>query len=386
MERRATGAETVGAMAQALEAALRQDAIRPAFQPIVQLKDASIASFEVLARWEDEALGSVPPDRFIPVAESSGLITSLTMRIIEAACAAAGDWEGEFRLAFNIPPRHLEDSRLPRLFEEAVRRGGFPLERTAVEITETGEIRDLEAARETIGAMRAGGVRIAIDDFGTGHSGLSRLQSIPFDEIKVDRRFVRCLEESPDSRSILGAMIGLGQRLGSPVVAEGVETPGQAEALRSLGCDLAQGWLFGHPVPASQVPALLRAREEAVAGWEPRSGAPVHRLAGIEAAYAAAPIGLLFLDRGLWVRSANRHGAALLGQEHELLEGRPVQALGPGLARAARDALAHAERGAPIPPSRLPAGRSQGLLGFQASAVRDAAGELLGLSIVLTQG
>ena len=372
-------------IADALEGALRRGAIRPAFQPIVKLKDGSIAAFEVLARWADDTLGPIPPARFIPMAERSNLIAALTDHLVRTACAAALGWEGSFRLAFNISPLHFQDGRMPGLFEDAVRATGFPIERTQVEITETAVILDLETARATADVLRGKGVRIVLDDFGTGHSSLTRLQALPFDEIKVDGSFVRSMGESADSRKIIGAVIGLGQSLGSPVVAEGVETESQAETLSRLGCEYAQGWLFGRPVPAEEVPAVLRARGEAAQEPIQRHLSDDQRLGQLEAAYAAAPTGLLFLDRALRIRAANRYCATIMGLEPRAMIGRAVGEVEPGIAAHAQADLDRARRGEPIPPRLFPlaASRRTGLLAT--APARDDNGELLGLSLVVTE-
>ncbi|WP_458097520.1 EAL domain-containing protein [Roseomonas sp. WA12] len=385
MEPQTNSPEDDQRIADLLETAMRRGAIRPAFQPIVQMKDGTIASFEVLARWTDELLGPIPPARFIPIAENGGHMAALTEHLIRTACAAALEWGGDFRLAFNISPLHFQDATMPGLFEETVRSTGFPLERTQVEITETAVIGDIEAARATADLLRGKGVRIVLDDFGTGHSSLTRLQALPFDEIKVDRSFVRSMGESRDSRKIVGAVISLGQSLGSAVVAEGVETESQAETLSRLGCDFAQGWLYGRPVPAEEVPAVLRARGEAAQEPLHRHLSADQRLGKLEAAYAAAPTGLLFLDRTLRVLGANRHCASQLGLEARAMLGRPIGEIEPAIAAHAQSDLDRARRGEPIPPRLLPlpAARRTGLLA--AAPARDDSGELLGLSLVITE-
>jgi EAL domain-containing protein (putative c-di-GMP-specific phosphodiesterase class I) len=351
----------------------------------VHLKDGAIACFEVLARWTDDSIGPVPPARFIPVAEERGLIAQLTSQLIRTACTAARVWPGEFRLAFNISPLHFQDGKLPGVFEEAVCAAGFPLNRTQIEITETAVIGDLEAARATADLLRGKGVRIVLDDFGTGHSSLTRLQALPFDEIKVDGSFVRSMAESPDSRKIVAAVIGLGQSLGCPVVAEGVETEMQADTLARLGCEFAQGWLFGRPVPAEEVAAVLQARGQAPQDRSPRHLSADQRLAQLEAAYAAAPTGLFFLDRALHIRGVNRYYAAMMGLEMRAMMGRAVGEIDPAVAAHAQADMDRARRGEPIPPRLLPlpVGRRTGLL--TTSPARDENGELLGLSLVVME-
>jgi EAL domain-containing protein (putative c-di-GMP-specific phosphodiesterase class I) len=203
---------------------LRSSCLFPVFQPIVQLPGRSIASFEVLARLADEELGEVPPSRFIPVVERSGLIGELTYHIIQHACTAASAWKGAFRLAFNISPLQFQSLALPAQIEAAVRLSGFPLSRVQLEITESAIIDDISAARTAVSRLKALGMQVILDDFGTGFSSLTRLQALPFDKIKVDGSFVRSMRTSRQSRKIVSAIIGLGQSLGMPIVAEGIET------------------------------------------------------------------------------------------------------------------------------------------------------------------
>ncbi|MCR0984220.1 sensor domain-containing phosphodiesterase [Roseomonas populi] len=373
------------AIASAIEAALRQGTIRPAFQPIVHFKTGAIACFEVLARWTDETFGPMPPARFVPIAERHGLAANLARHLIRTACLSALDWGGSFRLAFNISPLHFQDRAMPSLFEESVQATGFPLERTKIEITETAVIGDIEAARVAADLLRGKGVKIALDDFGTGHSSLTRLRALPFDEIKLDGSFVRTMEESEESRQIVGAVISLGRSLGAPVVAEGVETEQQAEALARLDCDYAQGWLFGRPVPAAEAPAMLHARGAMSFTPTPRYPSGEQRLSQMEAIYAAAPIALVFVDRALRVGVANRRFSALMGLDARALAGRSLGEIDPAAMAQVHADLERARRGEPIPPRIwfLPAGRNAALC--HTAPARDEAGELLGLSLAVTE-
>ncbi|WP_159350301.1 EAL domain-containing protein [Roseomonas harenae] len=375
--------DLAAAIVAALEPALREGAIQPTFQPIVHLSGGAIASFEVLARWTDPVLGPVPPSTFIPLFEEHGLIAAVTSHIVKQACTAALPWKGAFRLGFNISPVHFQDGEMPDLLEDAVNAAGFPLNRVEVEITETAVIGDIDAARRTSDLLRAKGVRILLDDFGTGYSSLSRLQALPFDTIKIDASFVSSMEESRDSRKIVGAVIGLGQSLGVPVIAEGVETEAQAEMLRRLGCDYAQGWLYGHPVPAEEVPALLRARGEEAHDPEPVDFSTNQRLAQLEAVYAAAPVGLCYVNRELRILNANRRYAEMMGRQVKDLLGHKVGEIDPRATAFAQADLERAMRGEAIPPHQwqLPGG-GRGMISV--APARDESGELLGLSLVVT--
>ena len=200
---------------------LQRGGFYPVFQPIVRFPTHSIAGFEVLARWNDAELGAVPPTRFVPVAEQAGLIPELTSQIIRSACTVAAEWKYQFRLAFNISPLQFQDARLPAQIEAAARPSRFPLSRIQLEITESAVIDDLSAARAAINRLKNLGAQVVLDDFGTGFSSLTRLQALPFDKIKIDRSFVSSMAASRESRKIVSAIIGLGQSLGMPVVAEG---------------------------------------------------------------------------------------------------------------------------------------------------------------------
>jgi EAL domain-containing protein (putative c-di-GMP-specific phosphodiesterase class I) len=240
-----------------LRTRIRSGCLYPVFQPIVRLPGHSIASFEVLARMNDEELGEVSPSCFIPILEQSGLIGELTFHIIQTACAAARAWKGVFRLAFNLSPLQFQSLALPAKIEAAVRLSGFPLSRVQLEITESAIIDDISAARATVNRLKALGMQVILDDFGTGFSSLTRLQALPFDKIKIDGSFVRSMRASRESRKIVSAIIGLGQSLGMPVVAEGIETRAQLRMLTYLGCNFGQGYFFSRPIPANEVPALI---------------------------------------------------------------------------------------------------------------------------------
>lgn len=370
-------------IAFAFDLALRHGSIRPVFQPIVHLNGGAVSSFEVLARWTDETLGIIPPAVFIPIVEKRGLIAPLTSHLIREACSAAREWPGLFRLAFNISPLHFQDGEMPSLLEDAVRDARFPLARTQIEITETAVIGDLAAARATIDLLRAKGVRILLDDFGTGYSSLSRLQALPFDKIKIDASFVGSMEQSRDSRKIVSAVIGLGQNLGVPVVAEGVETVAQATMLTRLGCSFGQGWLFGRPVSMEKIPAILHERGTAPYDPPPRGLSISQRLAQLDALYAA-PLGLCFVSHDLRILSANPHFAALVGQVTGTLVGLTIPDIDADVASDLRTNLELARRGETIVPriwTLRPSGR-RGLL--IVTPARDEIGDLLGLSLIVT--
>ena len=304
---------------------LRSGCMFPVFQPIVKLPGRSIASFEVLARMNDEELGEVPPSCFIPAVERSGMIGQLTSHIIQTACIAASAWTGAFRLAFNISPPQFQSLALPAQIEAAVRFSGFPLSRVQLEITESAIIDDISAARATVNRLKALGMQVILDDFGTGFSSLTRLQALPFDKIKIDGSFIRSMRESRESRKIVSAIIGLGQSLGMSIVAEGIETHSQLRMLTHLGCNLGQGYLFSRPMPAGEVPALIE-----LCGQQPEDPSPLdlscnQRLSQLNAIYSSAPIALCFADRNRRVVSANKRYAEMIELELSQIAGRRIE-------------------------------------------------------------
>ena len=246
-----------------LRQALRDGELVPHFQPLVEIGTGRIAAFEMLARWPRPGGVTVSPGEFIPLAEDAGLIAGLTEHLIAQACRAAAQWPGHVTLACNVSPLLLKDSGFVSTLGAILSETGFPPARLELEITESALLDDLPLAAALMRDMKQLGVSLALDDFGTGYSSLRHLQSLPFDKLKIDAGFVGGMAEDGESRKIVAAVIGLGQSLGLVTVAEGVETEDVAAILRDLGCDLAQGWLFGRPAPEGATAALLQQAEPA---------------------------------------------------------------------------------------------------------------------------
>ncbi|MGI4857346.1 MAG: putative bifunctional diguanylate cyclase/phosphodiesterase [Janthinobacterium lividum] len=240
-------------LAQALDRGL----VVPHFQPLVCLNSRMLTGFEVLARWTDAERGPIGPDEFIALAEQHDLIGRLTLQIIRQACEAAVAWPGDFTLAFNASGIQFRDGSLPGILRAAAVPSGFPLDRIQVEITEGVVIEDVATTLDAVHELEAMGVSIVLDDFGTGFSSLSRLHTLPFKKIKVDRSFVQVMLTDNGGRKIVDAVVGLGHSLGLTTIGEGVETEEQAAMLTRLGCDIGQGWLFGRPMAAADVPDYL---------------------------------------------------------------------------------------------------------------------------------
>ena len=242
-ERRALDADLAGALGRG-EFVLH-------YQPQVSLATGDVTGFEALVRWERPGHGLVAPDAFIPAAEETGLIVALGTWILEEACRQAAVWEGE--MAVNLSALQLDDPALPALVARVLAETGLDPARLNLEITETVLMGDTQANIEILRALKAVGVSLSVDDFGTGYSSLNYLKRFPVDVLKVDRSFVQGLPEDREDAAIVAAVIALAHALGLTVVAEGVETAEQREALRAGGCELAQGYLFSRPVPAEMV-------------------------------------------------------------------------------------------------------------------------------------
>lgn len=366
-----------------LRRAIERGQIFPVFHPIVTLPVGAVAGFEVLARWQDDEMGAVPPSRFIPVAERAGLMAPLTTHLMETACTAARQWGGRFQLAFNISPVQFRDAALPAQIEAAIRRTGFPFPRILLEITESALIDDLETARSLIARLKALGMRIALDDFGTGFSSLTRLQALPFDRIKIDASFVRTMTTSRGSRKIVSAIIGLGQSLGMAVIAEGIETVDEARMLTRLGCDFGQGYLFGRPSLAKLARRILNSRGESACEILPRNLSCNLRLAQLNAIYATAPFALCFIDMSRRFVSANERFAALIGIGLNDIVGRRVDDMSPDSLPMLTDILGAAANGNVLPPMESLAPDGRRILLSTVSPARDEDDEVVGISLAI---
>jgi diguanylate cyclase (GGDEF)-like protein len=245
----------------ALEADLRgavgAKQIIPHFQPITNLSTGDIIGFEALARWLHPTRGTIMPDSFIPIAEDLGIIDQVTYTMLREAAAAARLWPPSIWVSINLSPLQLKDpwvaSRLLAILTEA----GLAPGRLIVEVTENAVIDDIMKARQVFTSLQNAGVRIALDDFGKGYSSLYHLRQLNFDQLKLDGSFVHSMDMA-DSAKIVSAVAGLGKSLGMPVTAEGVETEAEAASLRALGCEHAQGFLFGKPLSAADTLTLLK--------------------------------------------------------------------------------------------------------------------------------
>ncbi len=231
--------------------------IVPHFQPIMDLATGAIIGFEALARWVHPSRGVIPPDTFIPIAEDLGIVGQITNSMLRLSCTAARDWPSNIWLSVNLSPTQLKDGWLASRLLGILTETGFPPGRLIMEVTENAVIDDMMKARDVFASLQNAGVRVALDDFGKGYSSLNHLRELKFDVLKIDKSFIHSLD-CLESSKIVGVVASLGKALGMPVTAEGVETQAEADALRLLGCEHAQGFLFGSPVSGEETEALLR--------------------------------------------------------------------------------------------------------------------------------
>jgi PAS domain S-box-containing protein len=242
------------------------------YQPTVVLGEGDITGMEALVRWQHPTRGLVPPADFIPLAEETGLIAPLGRFVLGEACRQAKAWQDRYpsrrplTMAVNLSGRQLQHPGIVAEVAEALAASGLPPATLTLEITETVIMESLEVAARVLGELRGLGVRLALDDFGTGYSSLSYLRQLPVDLLKIDRSFVAGVTRGPEDSAVARAVIKLAEALGLATLAEGIETTEQAFALRALGCQLGQGYLFARPLDPEAAEQLLgRARTAAAA-------------------------------------------------------------------------------------------------------------------------
>ena len=242
---------------RALHEAVQLDQFELHFQPKVCANSRKVLGREALIRWNRPDFGLVYPDDFIPVAEQSLLINEIGRWTIRAACDAAISWDDNVSVAVNLSARQFLDPDLVEHIRQSLEQSGLDPARLEIEITETALIHNKQLAAAILTKLKEVGVQIALDDFGTGYSSMSYIQTFPFDRIKIDRSFVASMNADRKSRAIVEAIIHLAHSLDIPVVAEGVETEEQANALVTLACEELQGYLIARPAPIARIDNAL---------------------------------------------------------------------------------------------------------------------------------
>lgn len=241
-----------------LSQAISNGEIIPWYQPIVRLPDATIAKFEVLARWQHPKLGLLEPEDFIPLAEELGLAGYLSMALLRKVAIDLLDWPEWCRFAINASAGQLRELISFVRDQPGDWQRHMDLSRLDVEITETALIRDRDMVRELIEVLHEHGARAGLDNFGSGFSNFFHLREMPFDNIKIGKTFISDMLNDPRAESCVLAMIWLGHGLGIDMVADGVENAEIADRLAQMGCHFAQGFLYAHPAPAGEVAQMLR--------------------------------------------------------------------------------------------------------------------------------
>jgi diguanylate cyclase (GGDEF)-like protein len=236
-----------------LRQAIERDQLWVAYQPIVRTAAEEICGFEALVRWNHPTRGAISPDKFIPLAEESGLITKIGEWVLKTALEEAAHWPDQLRVAVNLSPIQFNDPATVDMVAQLLKKTGVRSARLELEITEGVFLAEGDSTDDTFAKLKGLGVRLALDDFGTGYSSLGYLKKAPFDKIKIDQSFVRGAASTTNRNSaIIRAIVTLAETLGMDTTAEGVETHDDLHLIRELGVSQVQGYIFGRPVPAEE--------------------------------------------------------------------------------------------------------------------------------------
>lgn len=241
--------------------AMNNKELRLVYQPQIDLESGQCIGAEALLRWHSAVLGDISPDRFVPIAESNGVMLEIGRWVLDEACRQMRAWQvaGQLRVpvAVNVSAPQLLEDDLPMAVAEALERHQLAPEWLEIELTEGLLLTDSHRAGEALNRLAEMGVGLALDDFGTGYASFSYLQRFQFHRLKIDRSLIRHVAERPRDTAIVRAIIGMGRALDMQILAEGIETDAQAEALRETGCDIAQGFLYSRPISSQQAGAWI---------------------------------------------------------------------------------------------------------------------------------
>jgi EAL domain-containing protein (putative c-di-GMP-specific phosphodiesterase class I) len=272
-----------------LRTAFTQDALDIAYQPIVRTTDGQVVGVEALLRWTHPDQGSIPALSIVSLAEQSDLITDIGAWVLERSCLDRGRWlrqypDSPLDLAVNVSASQLLSPGFCGFVLSALARTGMDPEALVLEITESILIEDTESTMTVLTALRDSGIRLALDDFGTGYSALSYLRRMPIDMVKIDQSFVADIDDAATGGAIVAAVTNLAHVLGLSVTAEGVESQSQRDEVRSIGCELAQGFFYSPPLPAAAIGTYLKEaspgpvqRAHARTRRQSRETRPLHR-------------------------------------------------------------------------------------------------------------
>lgn len=250
-----------------LRQALQNNEIVVFYQPVVSLRSGRVVGAEALVRWKHPTKGMIPPIKFIPIAEESGLISQLGYQVLETACLEAKTWQPHVRggvpliVNVNLSGKQLQQPDVVERVAEVMQRTGIPPQMLKLEITESVLMSDMDDIVGKLQQLKNLGIKLAIDDFGTGYSSMSSLSTFPVDTVKIDKAFVSRLGQQSEASAIVGAIVMLSKTMKMDVVAEGIEINAQREHLKTLGCDMGQGYFFARPLPAEEFLNHLRTAE-----------------------------------------------------------------------------------------------------------------------------
>jgi len=251
-----------------LRLALKRDEMRLVYQPKVDLETREIIGAEALLRWHHPKHGPIPPARFIPVAEESGMVGQIGEWVLRDACRQIRHWQNmglSPQVAVNVSARQFQQYDVAQLVSNVVREEQISPELLEIELTESAVMHNAEASVVALEQLKRLGVRVSIDDFGTGYSSLSYLKRFRLDMLKIDQSFVRDITSDPNDAAIVRAIITLARNLGMKVTAEGVEDEAQLSFLNAYGCQFAQGSLFGKPMSVEELTWRMRPRQKSAA-------------------------------------------------------------------------------------------------------------------------